>query len=76
MSTKRFTVCALALVAIVVAVQLLMRARAPGERPPVEAPPRLELPAPPSQTQAPPAPSPRAQVPRAERAPEPAAADA
>jgi uncharacterized membrane protein len=67
MSTKRFTVCALALVAIVVALQLLMRERAPGEQPSVEAPP-LARSAPPDQTEAPRAPPPQARAPRGEGA--------
>src|SRR5262245_4797618 len=73
MSTRRVTVYALAVVAIVLAVQVLTRTRAPIE-PAVDSSPRPALAAPADENQVPPAPPQRAQVARAERAPGPTAA--
>lgn len=73
MSTRRLTAWALAVVAIVLAVQLLTRARAPSEEPPVDSPPRLAVEGPADVTQDAP---PVARTAPAVRAPEPPAADA
>jgi uncharacterized membrane protein/membrane-bound inhibitor of C-type lysozyme len=74
MSTKRLTVGALALAAIVLAVQFLTPARAPREESHDDSPPRLALAVPADETQVPQA-TPPARVARTERAREPAAAD-
>jgi len=71
MSTKRLTVWALGVVAIALAAQLLMRARAPGDETPVDSTPRLAVAVPSDATQDSPPP---AQNARAARGPEPAAA--
>ena len=71
MSTRRLTAWALAVVAIVLAVQLLTRARAPSSGPPVDPPSRLAVGVPADATQNSP---PAAQNGRAARVPEPAAA--
>ena len=77
MRTKRLTVWTLAVVAVVLAVQLLTRTRAPREAAHVDSPPRPPVVAPADETlvaQAR-APPPRAQAPSAQREPEPAIVD-